>query len=170
MDWGWDPDTFTSVFTVVAACSTAVLAFFTWRLASRTTDLAQQTSKDVEAQWVPIIVPAIDGSVNADASGRWYIEVLNAGKGPAMQIIAFDTQSESKRQFGPTSGPFVLAAGGLVRMSMAGLGGRTESGSPAGGGFVPKPGHGVGSSTGFSLSVSGSGTVKITCPAHPSSL
>jgi hypothetical protein len=46
----------------------------------------------------------------------------------------------------------------------------TQSGSPAGGGFIPKPGHGVASSTGFSLSVSGSGGIKIACPAHPSSL
>jgi hypothetical protein len=43
----------------------------------------------------------------------------------------------------------------------------TRSGEPAGGGFVPKRGHGVGSSTGFSLFVSKSGKVKVTCPAHP---
>lgn len=44
---------------------------------------------------------------------------------------------------------------------------QTAAHAPAGGGFVGKPGHGVGSSTGFSLTVSSSGTVKITCPAHP---
>ena len=43
----------------------------------------------------------------------------------------------------------------------------TQNGEPAGGGFVPKRGHGVGSSTGFSLFVSESGKVKVTCPAHP---
>jgi hypothetical protein len=43
----------------------------------------------------------------------------------------------------------------------------TQNGGPAGGGFVPKRGHGVGSSTGFSLFVSASGKVKVTCPAHP---
>ena len=43
----------------------------------------------------------------------------------------------------------------------------TRNGGPAGGGFVPKRGHGVGSSTGFSLVVSESGKVKIICPAHP---
>lgn len=43
----------------------------------------------------------------------------------------------------------------------------TRNGRPAGGGFVPKPGNGVASSTGFSLVVSASGKVKITCPAHP---
>ena len=43
----------------------------------------------------------------------------------------------------------------------------TRGGAPAGGGFVPKPGHGVASSTGFSLVVLESGKVKITCPAHP---
>ncbi len=43
----------------------------------------------------------------------------------------------------------------------------TRNGDPAGGGFVPKRGHGVGSSTGFSLFVSESGKVKVTCPAHP---
>ena len=43
----------------------------------------------------------------------------------------------------------------------------TRNGRPAGGGFVPKPGNGVASSTGFSLVVFASGKVKITCPAHP---
>jgi len=43
----------------------------------------------------------------------------------------------------------------------------TRGGAPAGGGFVPKPGHGIGSSTGFTLFVSESGKVTITCPAHP---
>jgi hypothetical protein len=43
----------------------------------------------------------------------------------------------------------------------------TRKGRPTGGGFGPKPGNGVGSSTGFSLVVSESGKVKITCPAHP---
>ena len=47
---------------------------------------------------------------------------------------------------------------------------RTASRAPAGGGYVGKPGHGVGSSTGFDLSVSPSGNVKITCPAHPGTL
>jgi hypothetical protein len=43
----------------------------------------------------------------------------------------------------------------------------TRGGAPAGGGFVPKPGHGIGSSTGFTLFVSESGKVRIACPAHP---
>ena len=43
----------------------------------------------------------------------------------------------------------------------------TASGHTAGGGGVPKPGNGVGSSTGFDLEVDADGTVKITCPAHP---
>ena len=42
-----------------------------------------------------------------------------------------------------------------------------RGGAPAGGGFVPKHGHGIGSSTGFTLFVSESGKVTITCPAHP---
>jgi hypothetical protein len=59
------------------------------------------------------------------------------------------------------------------------LGGRVETGdqidcvttkhAPAGGGVVGKRGHGVGSSTGFSLVVSASGTVTVTCPAHTGS-
>jgi hypothetical protein len=44
---------------------------------------------------------------------------------------------------------------------------RTAAHAPAGGGYVGRPGHGVASSTGFSLTVSSSGNVKITCPAHP---
>ena len=43
----------------------------------------------------------------------------------------------------------------------------TRDGGPAGGGFVEEPGHGVGSSTGFQLTVSPGGTVRITCPANP---
>jgi hypothetical protein len=43
----------------------------------------------------------------------------------------------------------------------------TDSGAAAGGGFVPKPGHGVSSSTGFSVEVLSSGLVKVTCPANP---
>ena len=43
----------------------------------------------------------------------------------------------------------------------------TRDGDPAGGGFVPKRGHGVSSSTGFSLFVFASGKVTITCPADP---
>jgi hypothetical protein len=41
-----------------------------------------------------------------------------------------------------------------------------RNGSPAGGGIVPANGHGVGSSTGFVVMVSG-GKVKVTCPANP---
>jgi hypothetical protein len=43
----------------------------------------------------------------------------------------------------------------------------TRDGSPAGGGYVGKPGHGVASSTGFTLNVSPGGRVTVTCPAHP---
>ena len=43
----------------------------------------------------------------------------------------------------------------------------TRSGASAGGGFVPSAGHGVGSSTGFSVFTHTSGKVKITCPANP---
>ena len=43
----------------------------------------------------------------------------------------------------------------------------TRAGTPAGGRFVPNAGHGVGSSTGFSVFVASSGKVTITCPAHP---
>src|SRR6266511_3059588 len=42
----------------------------------------------------------------------------------------------------------------------------TRSGAPAGGGSVPKAGHGVSSSTGFSVVVFSSGKVRVTCPAH----
>jgi hypothetical protein len=40
-----------------------------------------------------------------------------------------------------------------------------DNDSPAGGGFVPTEGHGVGSSSGFDLMVAG-GKVKVTCPAQ----
>jgi hypothetical protein len=43
----------------------------------------------------------------------------------------------------------------------------TASGEGAGGGVVPTIGHGVASSDGFSVYVSSSGSVKVTCPANP---
>jgi hypothetical protein len=43
----------------------------------------------------------------------------------------------------------------------------TSTGANAGGSGVPRPGHGIGSSTGYVINVSPSGVVKITCPAHP---
>lgn len=46
----------------------------------------------------------------------------------------------------------------------------TRDGSPVGGGRVTKPGHGVASSTGFTLNVSPGGRVTVTCPAHPGML
>lgn len=42
----------------------------------------------------------------------------------------------------------------------------TRQGDAAGGGLVGKPGHLVGSSTGFTLTVSMDGWVTILCPAH----
>ena len=43
----------------------------------------------------------------------------------------------------------------------------THDGGPAGGGFVSEPGHGVASSTGFSIRVSPTGRVGVVCPANP---
>jgi hypothetical protein len=43
----------------------------------------------------------------------------------------------------------------------------TRAGAPAGGGVVPARGHGVGSSTGFSVDVLKDGRVEVTCPANP---
>ena len=63
-------------------------------------------------------------------------------------------------------GHYVFHLGGRVRVGDK-IVCVTRGGAPAGGGFVPKPGHGIGSSTGFTLFVSESGKVTITCPAHP---
>ena len=65
-----------------------------------------------------------------------------------------------------TPGHYTFHLGGRVKVGDRVLC-RTYNGAPAGGGFVPKPGNGVASSTGFSLVVSASGKVKITCPANP---
>lgn len=63
-------------------------------------------------------------------------------------------------------GHYVFHLGGRVRVGDK-IVCVTRGGAPAGGGFVPKPGHGVASSTGFSLVVLESGKVKIICPANP---
>jgi hypothetical protein len=63
-------------------------------------------------------------------------------------------------------GHYMLHLGGRVRVGDK-IVCVTRNGGPAGGVVVPKPGNGVSSSTGFSLFVSASDRVKITCPAHP---
>jgi hypothetical protein len=74
--------------------------------------------------------------------------------------------SKASKTIRLTPGRYTFHLGGRVKVGDKVLC-RTRNGAPAGGGFVPKPGNGVASSTGFSLVVSASGKVKITCPANP---
>ena len=65
-----------------------------------------------------------------------------------------------------TPGHYTFHLGGRVRVGDR-ISCVTRSGAPAGGSGVPEPGHGVGSSTGYTITVSVAGVVKVTCPAHP---
>ena len=86
---------------------------------------------------------------------------VSASEGSAVPHTA---QAEKTIRLKP--GHYVFHLGGRVRVGDK-IVCVTRTGAPGGGGFVPKAGHGVGSSTGFSLVVLESGKVKIACPAHP---
>lgn len=104
---GWDS---------LVAVSTLVLAGFTWRLAARTRQLAEEAAADERAQWRPVILPCIDLPISrglpttalsmamagirggmGGGAGIHYAKELggflgvacrNAGRGPAVHVRA----------------------------------------------------------------------------------
>ena len=124
--WQWQG------WEALVAIGTLSLAMYTYRLASETKLLAQQTSRDVEAQWVPILVQATTRQfASLGEDGVWAIEIRNAGKGPAMQVIAFDLCERYPQVIGGhTSGPHIIAAGAVETLRIDACHPQATSGDP----------------------------------------
>ena len=76
------------------ALATLALALFTWRLARRTSDLATSTAAEVRAGLRPALIHASGGSVpvvipNGHGTGVLRLPLLNAGRGPALNVYAY---------------------------------------------------------------------------------
>ncbi|WP_329317257.1 hypothetical protein OG723_44545 (plasmid) [Streptomyces sp. NBC_01278] len=96
--FGWDA--LVALGTLILAVATAIVAGFTARLASRTRDLAKESTADQRAQWRPVLLPA-STFMNPDMPPLSYfdgpgvlIRIRNAGRGPALHVRAqLDTPS-----------------------------------------------------------------------------
>jgi hypothetical protein len=78
----------------LVALATLGLALFTWRLARRTSDLATSTAAEVRAGLRPALIHASGSSVpvvspNGDGTGVLRLPLLNAGRGPALNVYAY---------------------------------------------------------------------------------
>jgi hypothetical protein len=78
----------------LVALATLALALFTWRLARRTSDLATSTAAEVRAGLRPALIHASGGSVpvvnpNGHGTGVLRVPLLNAGRGPALNVYAY---------------------------------------------------------------------------------
>jgi hypothetical protein len=91
------------------------------------------------------------------ASGCWGYDAGGPGS---------TTTQRAAKTIRLTPGHYTFHLGGRVRVGDK-VTCVTRGGGPAGGGFVPEPGHGVASSTGFSVRVSSTGRVGVVCPANP---
>jgi hypothetical protein len=86
------------------ALGTLALAAGTGWLAWSTRRLAKQTQSDVEAQWVPVILPSVDPVQGQNAN--YWVPIENAGRGPALHgFVRWSDQ-------GAWHGPFTLGPGG----------------------------------------------------------
>ncbi|MGY4983750.1 hypothetical protein ACWCYL_42655 [Streptomyces sp. 900105755] len=108
------------------AIATLVLAGFTWRLAARTRQLAEETADDQRAQWRPVILPCIDRPTLATTGLGVVMQVLkgwvatgkpihynkdlgflgiacrNAGRGPALHVRAQLEVTGAPERINPT--------------------------------------------------------------------
>jgi hypothetical protein len=99
----------------------------------------------------------IVATISSVCTGCWGLNPggsASTGTSPAVRIIRLNP------------GNYTFHLGGRINVGDK-IACVTDSGAAAGGGFVPKPRHGVSSSTGFSMVVLSSGLVKVTCPANP---
>lgn len=88
----------------LVAIGTLGLAVATVVLAAQTRALARQTTKDVEAQFVPILLP---GDRPAQSSWQLCVEVRNAGHSAALHIRAWwkdDATAYGPFDLGPDAG------------------------------------------------------------------
>jgi hypothetical protein len=107
-EWpGWV--VFVAMGTVALAAGTAWLAWSTRRLVA-------QTKRDVEAQWIPVILPG-EGPIEQHR-GNYWIPIQNVGRGPALKgYVRWSDQT-------PWNGPFNLGpnAGRDIFIVHGGLG------------------------------------------------
>jgi hypothetical protein len=80
-DFGWEG---------VIAIGTLFLAVGTVWLAATTRRLARLTSKEVQAQWRPLILPGLTAVEAGERENMWLVPIRNAGTGPALTIRAAD--------------------------------------------------------------------------------
>lgn len=76
-----------SLAAILAAGGTAVLAFFTWRLARETRLLAHETEEDVRAEWRPVLItpaPLLVGTIGGSNFATTQVRLDNVGRGPAL--------------------------------------------------------------------------------------
>ncbi|GAA3800914.1 hypothetical protein GCM10022403_038990 [Streptomyces coacervatus] len=89
-EFGWE---------AAVAITTGLLAFFTWRLAARTRELAQETADDQRAQWRPLLLPVGEweersrGRITYPRGIRYTgdtlrVRIRNSGRGPALHVRA----------------------------------------------------------------------------------
>jgi hypothetical protein len=86
-EFGWE---------ALVAIGTLTLAFFTWRLARQTGDLARETASEVRSNARPVLIAAagtgarleVGGPVDKEY-GTLVIPIRNAGRGPALNAFAY---------------------------------------------------------------------------------
>jgi hypothetical protein len=86
--FGFSPDAWVAIGTILLATATGVLGFLTWQL-------GQASRRDVEAQWRPVIVQSDRRGFDIgwhlkvwdDGDKRLgWLNITNAGSGPALQL------------------------------------------------------------------------------------
>lgn len=133
VDHPWRLD-ITALAGILAAAGTALLALFTWRLASDTRRLAYETAEDVRAEWRPVVIPEGNEHYVEYASGQevgtLLLSLSNAGRGPAINVFV---EATSETSVGSRRGDVTLgtmAPGKSVPARISGLLFRDSSGDP----------------------------------------
>ena len=92
-EFGWDA--LVAIGTLTLAGVTGMLALFTFRMASKTSDLANETAEDVRSGIRPALIDAAGRakptlSMGSDVDvGTLKLSVANAGRGPALNVYAY---------------------------------------------------------------------------------
>lgn len=98
--WAFGWEALVAIGTLLLAVGTAYLAWSTRAVARKTRDLAVQTAADVQAQWRPVLVPAVDEPpmIEREPNGPFVLRatVQNTGRGPALFVrILHDPSNNS---------------------------------------------------------------------------
>jgi hypothetical protein len=101
VDHPWRLD-LSTLAALLVATGTGALAFYTWRLARQTRNLARETEEDVRAEWRPVLIAG--GSLDAVAgagSDRCSVSLrlANVGRGPALNTeVTISSQATSEEE------------------------------------------------------------------------